>query len=353
MTITTNRRLRRWGAVVLAAGALLLAACTPAAPTADQAAALSAGGWLDRQFTPDGWFPGAFAPTTPDVVNGAQAVADLAVLGIGTGSAASRLARLAADAPAAIHDGTGYVPGALSRVILAVVATGGNPRAFAGTDLVADLESTIQPDGRFGSQYPGYDGSYRQGLALAALSVVTPRPASITPGPGQSIADLPAVAWLRAQQCSDGSWMAFRTTTATDCVEDPATWTFKDSNGSAMAVLGLTAVGAVAPVDPASWFASVRGADGGWGSSPAAPATASDADSTGLVIAALKALGQDPGPAAHDVLRSFQLGDAAPADDRGAFFYKAPDHTPNSYATLDSLTALFDGVWPGVLVPHA
>ncbi|MBS1837144.1 MAG: hypothetical protein JST64_05550 [Actinobacteria bacterium] len=344
VTSTTTRR----AAVTAAAVVLLLTACAPP-PSANQAAASGAGAWLDRQFTSAGWFPGAFTPSTPDVVNGAQAIADLSVLGIGAGSRATRLARLEADAPAAIDDGTAYVPGTLARVILAVVASGGNPRSFAGTDLVADLESTIQPDGRFGSQFPGYDGSYRQGLALAALSVVTPRPASITPASGQSIDDVAAVAWLRAQQCADGSWMAFRATTTSPCVEDPSTWTYKDSNGSAMAALGLTAVGATAPVDPSGWFTSVRGSDGGWGAFPAGATTQSDADSTGLVIAALKALGHDPDESAYAALRSFQLGDTAAVADRGAFFYKSPDHSPNSYATLDALTALFDGVWPGVL----
>lgn len=346
---TIPARFRRGALLAVASTVLLAAACAPP-PTANQTSLQSAGGWLDRRFTPAGWFPNAFAPTTPDVVNGAQAIADLAALGIDSASQDTRLARLEADAPSAIHDGTAYVPGTLARVILAVVSSGRNPRSFAGTDLVADLESTIQPDGRFGSQYPGYDGSYRQGLALAALSVVTPRPASITPVSGQTIADVSAVAWLRAQQCADGSWMAFRASTSDPCVEDPATWTYKDSNGSAMAALGLTAVGAVAPVDPAAWLTAVRGDDGGWGAFPAGPTTASDADSTGLVITALKALGQDPGETASAALRAFQLGDAAPEADRGAFFYKNPDRSANDYATLDAMTALFDGVWPGVLV---
>ncbi len=345
----TTTRPGRLGVVAATALLLLVAACAPP-PTANQTSLQSAGAWLDRQFTPAGWFPGLWSPTTPDVTSAAQAIADLSVLGIGTASQATRLTRLEADAPSAIHDGTAYVPGTLARVILAVVATGGNPRSFAGTDLVADLESTIQPDGRFGVQFPTYDGVYRQGLALAALSVVTPRPASITPATGQTIADVPAVAWLRDQQCSDGAWMAYRATTTESCIEDPATWTFKDSNGSAMAALGLTAVGATAPVDPSTWLTSVRGDDGGWGAFPAGATTPSDANSTGLVIAALKALGHDPDESAYAALRSFQLGDTAAEADRGAFSYQASDHSPNSYATLDAVTALFDGVWPGVLV---
>jgi hypothetical protein len=145
--------------------------------------------------------------------------------------------------------------------------------------------------------------------------------------------------------------MAFRSDTTTPCVEDPATWTYKDSNGSAMAALGLTAVGATAPLDPTTWFMSVRGNDGGWGAFPAGATTASDADSTGLVIAALEALGHAPDESAYASLRSFQLGDAAPAAGRGAFFFQPTNPSPNTYATLDAVTALFDQTWPQALVP--
>lgn len=359
MTTTRIRSLRRWGAVTAVVGALALAACAPetpgpttttVAPTANQASLAAAASWIDGAFSADHWFPG-FNPASPDPVNAAQAIADLAALGRGAATQDARLARLAADVPSMTNDGTGDVPGALARVILAVVATGHDPHAFAGTNLVARLEATIQSDGRFGVQYAAYDGSYRQGLSLAALSVVTPRPASITPSGGQTIQDLPAVAWLVDQQCSDGSWMAFRSDTTTPCVEDPATWTYKDSNGAAMAAMGLAAVGATAHVDPVSWFQSVRGNDGGWGAFPAGATTPSDADSTGLVIAALEALGHAPDESAYTSLRSFQLGDTAPVADRGAFFFQSNNPGPNTYATLDAAAALFDRNWPEALVP--
>jgi len=312
----------------------------------------AAGTWLDRQFSVQHWFPG-FDPSLPDPVNASQAVANLAALDLGGASQSDRLARLVADMPSATNDGTGDIPGTLARYILAVVATGGDPRSFGGSDLVARLEATIQPDGLFGVQYPGFDGAYRQGVSLAALSLVSPRPASIKPADGQTIEDVPAVAWLLDQQCDDGSWMAFRSDTSTACVEDPNTWTYKDSNGSAMAVLGLSAVGATAPVDPASWFASVRGNDGGWGAFPAGATTTSDADSTGLVIAALESLGDAPDESAYAVLRSFQLGASAPAADQGAFTWMLTPAAPNAYATLDAMTALFDETWPQALVPQA
>ncbi len=354
MTSPTRRRpVRLLGVAVISALTLLAAACVeepppvPAAPTPIERAAA----WLDAQFTDDHWFPGPFNSSVPDAANAAQAIADLEVLGVGDADQPARLARLVADTPAAIDDGTADVPGTIARIILAVVATGGDPRDVGGIDLVARLEGTIQPSGLFGAQFALYDGTYRQGLSLAALSVVTPRPASITPGPGQTMADLPAVAWLFDQQCSDGSWMAFRSDTSVDCVEDPATWTYKDSNGAAMAVLGLQAVGATAPVDPTTWLTSVRGSDGGWGAFPPGPTTPSDANSTGLVIAALEALGHAPDAAAYDALLTFQLGDSAPASAQGAFFYQSWDTSPSSLATLDAVTALFDETWPQALVP--
>ncbi|HRW41035.1 MAG TPA: hypothetical protein P5193_05755 [Microthrixaceae bacterium] len=356
MTTFRSARALRRGALALTLGlGLVASACAPepTPPTPNQAAAHNAGVWMNAQFTAGHAFPGPFGGES--AVSAAEAIADLDALGVGQAQQADRLARLEADTPTAITDGTNDVPGNLARIILAVVATGGNPRAFAGLDLVARLEATVGVDGRFGAQSPLYDGVYRQGLALAALSVVTPRPASITPGAGQSLADLPAVAWLADQQCADGSWMAYRADTSAPCVEDPATWTYKDSNAAAMATLGLTAIGATAPVDPTTWFQSVRGTDGGWGAFPPASTTPSDADSTGLVIAALEALGHVPDDTAYAKLRSFQILEPAPVADRGAFVYQWPwdasPAVPSIMAMFDSVTALFDETWPQALVP--
>jgi hypothetical protein len=351
---------------LVAVAALLVGACTTpptshptttttttstTAPSSPDQLALDRGGdWVLSQFDATGTMPG-FDPAYPDTGNAVLGVADLAALGKGQATAATRLSRLESDFEDYVDQGDGDRPGALARVIMAVVAAGGNPRSFGGTDLVARLEATEQPNGLFGTQYPNFDAAFRQGLALAALSLVTPRPASITPGAGQTIDDVPAVAWLRSQQCTDGSWLMYRASTVGDCVEDPANFTYKDSNGSALAVLGLEAVGATAAVDPAGWFDAVRGNDGGWGSSPSGPTQVSDADSTGLVIAALKSLGDTPDPTATAALRSLQLDDSAPAADQGAFEWRPDVPGANRLATLDAITGLFDGVWPGVLTP--
>lgn len=318
-------------------------------PTSANEIALDrAADWILGQFNAVGYMP-SDDPAVPDISNGVMGVATLASLGKGSTTAQARLDQLEVTFEDYVDQGAGDRPGALARVILAVVAAGGNPRDFGGTDLVARLEGTEQPNGLFGVQYAGFDGSFRQGLALAALSVVTPRPASITPGPGQTINDVPAVAWLIDQQCEDGSWLMFRASTVGDCVENPMMWVYKDSNGSALAAFGLTAVGATASVDPADWFEAVRGNDGGWGSNPSGPTQASDANSTGLVIAALKAMGDDPDQAAYDTLLSFQI--QSPDPDNGAFVWSHDVVGIVRMATMDAVVALYDGPWPAVLVP--
>jgi hypothetical protein len=259
------------------------------------------------------------------------------------------MAALAPDAESFIGDGAGGdLPGSLARLILAVVATGGDPHAYAGTDLVARLEATIQPSGQFGTQDSTYDGAFRQGLSLAALSVVSPTPASIDPGAG-SVDDLPVVAWLRAQQCDDGSWQPIRTVPVTPCAFNPVTFSGPETNSTSVATLGLAAVGATAVVDPNTWLTSIRSADGGWSYDGTG---SSDPDSTGLVMAARRALGIAPDAAAISALRSFQFDDTAPAADRGAFFYP-PFSGPavaNLLSTNDAMLGLAPAAWPGVLV---
>jgi hypothetical protein len=361
----TTGPTRRWGAVALATVAAVAAlgtACVPetpppttAPPTAVQVSLDKAGDWVLSQYNAENVMESEFAPGVQDHGNSVLGIANLAAIDEDPANDQARLDALEVDLEDLyLSDGLTPAsdrPGALARVIMAVVATGGDPRDFLGTDLVARLEATLQPSGLFGVQSASFDGSFRQGLALAALSLVTPRPASITPGPGETVDDLPAVAWLRDQQCDDGSWLMLTDPSAGDCVENPAAWTYKDSNGSALAILGLEAVGATFPVDPSTWLESVRGDDGGWGTSPAGPTQTSDADSTGLVIGALEALGETLDAAAYDKLLDFQFDETAPPADQGAFYWRSDWVAPNRLATMDAMVALFDEVWPGALAP--
>ncbi len=337
------------------AGTTLLAACAPTpAPSPTATARSQAARWLLRQFdTGTHVIESATSPGQPDVGGTAYAVTSLRIASSSPATQQAAVAALAPDVDLFVKDANGVdQPGQLARLILAIEAVDGDPRAYGGSDLVARLEATLAtsgPDaGRFGVQDATYDGAYRQGISLAALSLVSPTPASITPGVG-GIDAVPAVAWLRSQQCADGSWMPYRSDLSAPCAFDPVLFAGPDSNSTAMAVLGLKAVGASTVVDANSWFGTARTASGGWGYDAFSTA---DPDSTGLVIAARRALGIKPDAEAITALRSFQFDTSAPVSDRGAFFYPpwSGPALPNLLATNDAMLGLAPATWPGVLV---
>ncbi|MFG2820316.1 prenyltransferase/squalene oxidase repeat-containing protein [Kitasatospora sp. NPDC048365] len=183
------------------------------------------------------------------------------------------------------------------------------------------------PAGLYGKGDPGYDGVWRQSLALTALKQNEVVPAES------------AVGWLLGQQCADGGWPSFRADTATAC--DPKT---EDSNATAVAVQALVALGGhTEPVAKAvQWFKANQNTDGTWSYNPGSPG---DTDSTALAVSALLAAGADPagvardGHSAYDGLAGFQLGCASPADQRGAFAYQPVAGSPLTANVLASSQA--------------
>jgi hypothetical protein len=209
-----------------------------------------------------------------------------------------------------------------------------NPKRFDGTNLVTRLLKTMRttgPDaGLFGAQSPTYDGAYRQGLALAALGSV-----AVTQSSKVGL----AVSWLRRQQCADGGWESYRSTSAACPATDPATYTGPDTNSTALAIEGLEAQHAHLEHSPLAFYTSLQSPDGGWGYYGGT----SDPDSTSLVVQALLAMHQSVSAAkfqkgANDpvtALLSFQLSD-------GAFFYPSPPspNTPSKLGTEQAIPAL-------------
>ncbi|MFJ6137901.1 prenyltransferase/squalene oxidase repeat-containing protein [Kitasatospora sp. NPDC092286] len=193
------------------------------------------------------------------------------------------------------------------------------------------------PDGLYGKGDPTYDGVWRQSLALTALAG-----ARVTPADS-------AVSWLTGQQCADGGWPSFRADTAAAC--DART---EDSNATAVAIQALVALGGHQDaVDKGvQWLKATQNTDGSWAYNPGSPG---DANSTGLAVNALFAAKADPaqvakdGRSAFDGLALFQLGCAAPADQRGAFAYQ-PDPAgalaPNALATAQTAPAAAGGRLP-------
>lgn len=340
--------------------ALVATACTPPrTPSRKERALGSAAGWLAAQFDQGGLIPSPFDPNQAALSDSAMAIASLEAINHSDAITDAAYGELLTRIDEYVLDGGGNDrPGALARLIIAVVSKGDDPRDVAGEDLVARLEATIVPSGpamgRFGVQDPTYDGVYRQGLALAALSLVSPLPTSVDPA-GGAVEDLPAVAWLLDQQCGEGpaagGWMSHRTDLGQACGFDPVTWVDVDSNASALAVIGLTSVGASAPTDPLTFLMGSRTAEGGWSYNASTTGT-TDPDSTGLVMAALESLGSSPDAAAVDALLDFQFtkADAAQQADVGAFWYPpftpGDPRVPNLLATNDALVPLLPGVWP-------
>ncbi len=138
----------------------------------------------------------------------------------------------------------------------------------------APSQAAGQDAGLFGASDPTYDGAYRQSIAMLSLtSADVPVPAAATQ-------------WLAGQQCLDGLFEAYRVSIRTACqVPDPANFTGPDSNSTALAAMALRASGRNANADRAiTALMSAQNADGGWGF---IIGSASDANSTGLVLAAL------------------------------------------------------------------
>lgn len=191
--------------------------------------------------------------------------------------------------------------------------------------------TTRSTPGLFGSSDPTYDGVYRQSMAVLGLTAAkAPVPAS-------------SVAWLVAQQCANGSYQAYRADTAVPCAApDTTSFTGPDSNSTALGAMALQATGR-APSAKRAVAALVRtqNADGGWGYILGG---ASDVNSTGLVLAALKGV---PAPKsvrgavdrATGYLRAAQIACSASVDSRFGLPYQ-PGQKADALASAQGLIGL-------------
>ncbi|KUN87122.1 prenyltransferase/squalene oxidase repeat-containing protein [Streptomyces griseoruber] len=210
--------------------------------------------------------------------------------------------------------------------LLAVI--GGSVPATAATP--SPSASAALPDGLYGTGDPTYDGVWRQSLALLAQRTVGVWPAR------------ESVAWLAGQQCTDGSFAAFRADPAKVCDAR----TMVDTNSTGAAVQALAEIGGheARVKKSVAWLKSIQNADGGWGYSPGG---ATDANSTSVVIGALAQAGETVpdvrrnGRSPFDALAKLAL--PCTGEDAGAFAFQ-PDTKGALVANADATAAAVLGM---------
>jgi len=328
---------------LLVAG-LVFAVATPAIaappssdPTID---ARDAAAWLASQVNASGFIPQAANPASPNLSVSAQAVPALAAAGVGGTKIAALLAYLGSHIDAFVAANGFDDPGAIAYLILAAKAGGADPTSFgaAHADLVTRLVATQQPDGLFGlAANATFTGAFDEGLSLLALHAA-------------GIANPRGVTWLEGQQCADGSFTAFRADTTVPCpAVDPTTFAGPDTNSTALAVLGLHAQGATAPASAGvTALVAVRNGGGGWGFL-ARNDQATDANSTGLVLEALRTVNGVADAQGMDALLALQVGcDGAGADRGGIAYQPGPGGklAPDGLATAQATPALAEVALP-------
>lgn len=212
--------------------------------------------------------------------------------------------------------------------------------ATAALSTTIGTAAAATPDaGLYGASDPTYDGVFRQSLGILGLTAheITP-PAA-------------AVSWLLNQQCSDGSFEDYRADTTTACAApDPTTYTGPDTNSTAMALMALMALDdsriKLKPaqlsrvVDAAQaagrWIRQQQNADGGW---PYFPGGASDANSTGLALAAANTWGGYLGSSPYRSAMRF-LGSTASSCASGGGFAYQPGSRPDGLATSQGVLGI-------------
>ncbi len=183
--------------------------------------------------------------------------------------------------------------GPLAKTLLAVVVAGGNPRAFGGHDLVAELRALETTKGRFSDQstYGDYSNTIGQSLALIGLARA-----------GQGV-NVGSVELLLSRQCADGGFSG-SLAAADGCVSDSDATAFAVQallalgdatlcNGDLGGSAGRAAAGVTAGLDR---LEDIQGATGGFTSADGAV----NANTTGVAAQALTAGGR-PAAAADAV----------------------------------------------------
>ncbi len=277
-------------------------------------AAAQALAWLKTQQNHDGGFGSGFGPGSA-----VGPTAD-AILAITSGGQDASTWASGGSSPidylrAQVSAGKAQLPGEIAKTILALVAAGQDPRAFAGRNLIADL------NGNHDESSGAYSFSmFDQALAILALSNAG------EPVPGT------AITALLSAQTVEGGW-AFTGETIAGAA---------DSNTTSLVVQALVAVGRKDDTGRAmDYFRRAQNADAGWTYQvPSAFGTDTDANSTALGIQAILATG--------DLVSNWAAGGRDPVgallalqNADGSFSFQSTFPGPNTLATLQAIPALY------------
>ncbi|MDT9591806.1 hypothetical protein RDV89_01910 [Nocardioides zeae] len=302
-----GRRAGALAVAAVAASATTLALLAPAAATAapaapapaqvpgdayDPAPVRNGADWLVGELDGD-VFRTSFGPNVSGTVDAARS---LAIVGADADASATVEALVPHAASYVGDNGFGTLVGAGSTAKLAHVVqlVGGDPRDYAGIDLVAQLESRVATEGptagRISDEFDpenefGADFANTIGQAFAA-DVLTEA--------GSELAG-PVTDFLLQQQCADGGFrLTFSAPDAEDqsCTEDPS-----GTDVTAYAVQGLASQlenGEVATAadDAVAYLKGSQAADGSWTDGVGGTA---NANSTGLAGQTLGLVGDIPG----------------------------------------------------------
>ena len=184
--------------------------------------------------------------------------------------------------------------GEKAKVVLAMDAAQRDPRDFAGRDLVQEIRSTMQQDGRFGAETPVIEHA----LAMIALY------AAGSPAPN------PAAQWLVEAQCADGGWPFQDPAAQTDdehCSSGPQDFdrSNNDTTSYAVQALAVTPGPATAEHDSFGYFTATRDTERkGWGYDASFRTT--NSNSTALVIQAYVISGRNLPAGAYRALTKLQ-----------------------------------------------
>ena len=302
------------------AGSLHAAGAAPASdpnlPAADKALA-----WMRAQQLADGSFPGFGAGSTADAV--------YAIAARGTDpNSYTKDGKSPLDYLASKATDLTKSAGGTAKLALAVSLAGKDPRNFAGLNLANTINSFVDPaTGHYGQDVTG------QALVILALAAM------------QSAGHPQAIAWLAAQQGPEGGWSFSG--------DQKAGAADTNTTGLVLQALGSVAAGAQykPQIDKAlAYLHTQQNTDGGFPYAQGDPnSSASDANSTAVVIMGLVAVGEDPTGAADVWTKGGQTPAGALLSFQnagGAFRYQQTPPDDNGGATYQAVPALLERALP-------